>query len=271
MTMFEAFQHGFMVRALFAGVMVGALASYYGVFVVQRRMSFLGSGLAHAAFGGIALALLLNAHPLIVAIPFTLFVGLAINWVRAHTKLAADTAIGVFFAVAVALGIIFLSMRETYTYDAFAYLFGSILSITQTDLWIMLAITAAGAATLPRLWGNWAYASFDPEIASAAETPVDRDDYLLVVLLSVTIVAAIKMVGILLIAAFLVIPAAAARLVSGTFYVMTVLSVVFGTASAVLGLFGSYAWDLPSGATIILCQAALFATALAVSRIRADS
>ena len=268
--MLEGFQHAFMIRALAAGLMVGGLASYYGVFIVQRRLSFLGSGLAHAAFGGIALGLLLQAEPLFVAIPFTVAVSLGINWVRAHTKLAADTAIGVFFAVAVALGIIFLSMRDTYTYDAFAYLFGSILSITGTDLWIMFAISLLGVATFPRLWGNWAYATFDPEIASADDSPVSRDDYLLIVLVAVTIVASIKMVGILLIAAFLVIPAASARLVSRTFFSMTIISVCVGVSSAAFGLVGSYELDLPSGATIILCQATLFVAALLISKVRSD-
>jgi zinc transport system permease protein len=268
--MFEGLQHAFMVRALIAGLLVGALASYYGVFVVQRKMSFLGSGLAHAAFGGVALALLLQAEPLVVAIPFTVAVALAVNWVRANTRLAADTAIGVFFAVAVALGIIFLSLRNTYTYDAFAYLFGSILSISSADLWVIGGIVAFGVATLPRLWGNWAYATFDQEMALADERPVRRDDALLIVLLSVTIVASIKMVGILLIAAFLVIPAAASRLLARTFFSMTLISVAVGLSSGAFGLLASYRLDLPSGATIILCQAVLFGLALILSRRHPD-
>ncbi|MCZ6704326.1 MAG: metal ABC transporter permease [Bacteroidetes bacterium] len=262
-------QNAFMIRALVAGVLVGALASYYGAFIVQRRLSFLGSGLAHAAFGGIALALLLKQDPLLIAIPFTIIVAIAINWVRSETILAADTAIGIFFAVAVALGVIFLSIREGTTYDAFSYLFGSILAISMTDLWIIILIFAIGLLTLPRLWGNWAFATFDEESARVDNHSVGRDDYALYVLLAVTIVAAIKMVGILLIAAFLVIPAAAARLLSPTFFWMTVVSVCLGILSAFTGLIGSYELDLPSGATIVLCQAIFFGLALLVSRWRA--
>lgn len=267
--MVEWFAYGFMLRALVAGILVGGLASYYGVFIVQRRLSFLGSGLAHAAFGGVALALFLQTEPLFIAIPFTVIVALAINWVWSHTKLSADTAIGVFFSVAVALGIVFLSLREGTTYDVFAYLFGSILAISSADLWIVIAISLLALGTLPRLWGNWAFATFDREIARADDRPVERDDYLLTVLLAVTIVASIKMVGILLIAAFLVIPAASARLITPTFVAMTLTSVLLGISSAVAGLFASYETDLPSGATIILCQAAVFGIALLVSKVKA--
>jgi len=267
--MAEWFNHGFMLRALVAGILVGGLASYYGVFIVQRRMSFLGSGLAHAAFGGVALALLLQTEPLFIAIPFTVVVALAINWVSSHTKLAADTAIGIFFAVAVALGIVFLSLREGTTYDAFAYLFGSILAISSTDLWIVVAISLVALATLPRLWGNWAFATFDREIAHADGRPVERDDYILTVLLAVTIVVSIKMVGILLIAAFLVIPAATAQLITPTFAAMTLTSVLLGMSSAVGGLIASYELDMPTGAIIILCQAAVFGITLLASKFKA--
>src|SRR5207244_2798154 len=113
----------FMQRALIAGLLVGFLASYFGAFVVQRGMSFLGDGLAHAAFGGVALGLLLGLNPLWVAVPFTLVVAFGITWVQERTRLGSDTAIGIFFAVSIALGVIFLSWRKQYTADAFTYLF----------------------------------------------------------------------------------------------------------------------------------------------------
>ncbi len=247
----------FMQRALLAGCLVGFLASYLGVFVVQRRLSFLGAGLAHAAFGGVALGLLLQTEPLWVAVPFTVAVALGINWIRLSTGLAGDTAIGIVFAVAVALGVIFLSLRESYTADAFTYLFGSILAVTASDLWITLAVVAVAAASYP-MWNRWAYATFDAELARADGLTIERDDYVLSVLLAVTVVIAVKVVGILLVAAFLVIPAASARLVSGTFARMTLVSVAVGMSSAVGGLFLSYWMDVPSGATIILVQTAVF-------------
>ncbi len=254
----------FMQRALIAGALVGFLASYYGVFVVQRGLSFLGSGLAHAAFGGIALGLLLGYSPLALAVPFTVVVAVGIAWVRDRTELGSDTAIGIFFAVSMALGVVFLFLKQEYTADAFTYLFGSILAVTKTDIWITAGFSVVTLLTWP-MWQRWAYASFDRELAQTDRLPVVRDDYLLIMLIAVTVVVAIKVVGIVLIAAFLVIPAATARLVSRTFHTMTLVSVVMGIVSAIIGLIASYYVDVPSGATIILLQALLFFIAMIYS------
>jgi zinc transport system permease protein len=255
--MLEALEYPFIQRALIAGLMVAFLASYYGVFVVQRGLSFLGNGLAHAAFGGVALGLLLRREPLLVAVPFTVFISFAITWVRQRTTLASDTVIGIFFAISMAAGIIFLAMQEDYTADAFSYLFGSILAITEFDLWVTGFVVLLAILAQP-LWGRWAYATFDRELAMADRVPVVLDEYLLSMLLSVTIVVSVKVVGIVLISAFLVIPAAAARLLAHKFSTMTWLSIVFGLVSTLAGLWSSYWLDVPSGATIVLIQAAIF-------------
>ena len=261
--MLEALTLPFMQRALIAGLMVAFLASYYGVFVVQRGLGFLGNGLAHAAFGGVALGLLLGQEPLVIALPFTVVVSIAIIWVRQRTALASDTVIGVFFAVSMAAGIIFLSLKKDYSADAFSYLFGSILAITNTDLWVTSGVVVMALLAQP-LWGRWAYATFDRELAISDRVPVVLDEYLLGILMAVTVVVAVKVVGIVLISAFLVIPAAAARLVVRRFATMTWLSILFGMTSAVLGLWGSYQLDLPSGATIVALQAGIFLACLGI-------
>ncbi len=263
--MIEALSYPFMQRALAAGVIVGFLASYYGVFIVQRGLSFLGSGLAHAAFGGVALGLLLELQPLWIALPFTVVVAIGITLVRERTELTGDTAVGIFFALSVALGVLFLAMKEQYTEDAFALLFGSILAVESADLWMSGLLALLPFATF-RFWGRWAYATFDRELAQADRLNVRRDDYLLNVLVAVTVVVAVKVVGVMLIAAFLVIPPAAARMVSRTFFGMTLLSIGIGVASTVAGLLASYRFDTPSGATIILIQAAVFLVAFLVRR-----
>ncbi len=263
--MIEALSLPFMQRALVCGILVAILSGWFGAFVVQRRLSFLGSGLAHAAFGGVALGIFLSVPPLAIAVPFTIFVGLAIVWVQQRTVLAADTAIGVFFAVSMALGIVFLSQTDRYTTDAFAYLFGTILAIKPADLYLTIAVAALALLTCP-LWSRWAYATFDRELAAADQVNVLRDDYLLALSLAVTVVVSIKVVGIVLIAAFLVIPAAAARLMTRRFSTMTLLSITCGVASVIVGLIGSYQLDLPSGPLIILTQAAIFAGAFLFRR-----
>jgi zinc transport system permease protein len=256
--MIEIFAYPFMQRALLAGLLVGFLGSFYGVFIVQRKMSFMGDGLAHAAFGGIALGILLQSEPLWIAIPFTVAVAIAITILKNKTRLEIDTSIGIFFAISVALGIIFLSLRKQYSADAFTFLFGSILAVSNIDLWITAGLALLTIIISRRYWKRWAYSTFDQELAKTDRLNVIFDDYLLSALLAIVIVISIKLVGIVLIAAFLVIPAATARMLSNTFFKMTILSVIVGTASSLTGLLLSYELDLPSGSTIILTQAVIF-------------
>lgn len=261
------FSYPFIRNSLITGLLVGYTASYYGVFVVQKELSFLGSGLAHAAFGGVALGILIGTEPLYTAVPFTVLVSLGITYVKEKTILSGDTAIGIFFSVAVALGLIFLSYKKALSTDASSYLFGSILAVNVEDLITTACLAAFTILTWP-LWGRLALAVFDPEIAATERLPVRRDNYILSVLLSVTIVLSIKLVGIILIAAFLVIPAASARLISHTFREMTFLSIIFGMLGSTGGLLISYMMDLPAGASIILLQALFFMLMLMIRGIR---
>lgn len=253
----EIFSLPFLQRAIIAGALVGFLSSYYGVFVVQRGMGFLGSGLAHAAFGGVAIALFFDQEPLIVAIPFTILIAVGITYVKEKTNLAEDTTIGIFFSVSMAIGIIFIALKKTYSSDAFNYLFGSILAVNNNDIIISSVLSVITILLFP-FWKRWAYSSFDRELAFTDKIKVVFDDYLLNIMVAITIVVSIKVVGIVLIAAFLVIPAASARLVARTFSKMTILSIFLGIISAFVGLLISYYLDIPSGATIILLQAMIF-------------
>lgn len=265
----ELLEYAFMQRALAGGVLVAILSSFYGPFIVQRQLAFLGSGLAHAAFGGIALGMLLGLNPLWTALPFTAAVAAGIVWVRTHTSLAADTAVGIFFSLAMALGVIFLFLRESNASDAFTYLFGSILAVEASDLYLCGAVLGASLLLLP-WWGRWAYATFDRNLARVDGHPVVRDEYLLAISVAVVVVVSIKIVGILLMSAFLVIPAASARLVSRRFVHMAFLTLAFNLTGVVTGLAGSYYTDLPSGPTIILVQAALFGLACLRARGRGN-
>jgi len=263
--MLEMLSLSFMQRALIAGLCVAVLASYLGVFVVQRRLSFLGSGLAHAAFGGVALGLLLNSEPLWVALPFTVVVAILITWVSARTSIGGDTSVGIFLSVSVALGVVFLALKRDYTTDAMTYLFGNILFVDRIDLFIAAGATVLVLLTWP-LWSRWAYATFDRELAQADRLRVGLQDYVLAVLIAMAIVVSLKLVGIMLIAAFLVIPPATARLVVRTFAGMTVAAIVLGMVSVVSGVWTSYQHELQTGAAIILVQAVLFLAAMAAAR-----
>ena len=162
--MLDFLNYTFMQNALIAGVLIGFLASYYGVFVIQRKMSFLGSGLSHSAFGGVALGLLLNTEPLWIAIPFTMLVAVAIVYLKDKTGIETDTSIGILFSVSVAIGIILLAMRTNYSGDAYSYLFGSILSVSTNDIIVTAILSLFTLATFFFKWSNWAYASFIPNL-----------------------------------------------------------------------------------------------------------
>ncbi|WP_117237247.1 metal ABC transporter permease [Thermus sediminis] len=263
--MVEALGYPFFQRALLAGVLLAILSGFLSPLVVQRRLSFLGDGLAHAAFAGVALGLFLRGEPLWFALPFTFLVALAITFVKERTELSEDTAIGVFFALSVALGAIFLTKAKGYVGDVMGYLFGSLLAVGPWDLLTVAFMVLLALALLP-FWGPLAYATFDRELALADRVPVVWHNYLLSGFLAVSLVLAVKVVGLILVAAFLVIPGAAARLLARTFAGMTLLSLFLALLSTFGGLFSSFLLDWPSGASVVLFQALLFALAFAKSR-----
>lgn len=255
----EMFTYPFFLKALVVGILIGFASSYFSVFVVQRKISFIGSGLAHAAFGGVALGLLLGLEPLWIALPFTLLVAYLIIFLQYKTKVSTDAVIGVIFSVAVALGIIFLSLKKEYSQDAYSYLFGSILTVSNFDLIISFILMVLTVISIKLFWARWSYATFDSELARSDRINVDRDDYILVFYIGLTTVLAIKIIGIILISAFLVIPGASSKLIAKTFKQMTVFAIIIGVSSNIAGLILSFQLDLPSGAVIIMIQALIFA------------
>lgn len=273
----ELFGYAFLQRAMLGGAAIALMTGLLGVFVVQRGLAFLGDGLAHASFGGIALGALI-AHgavgiglleqPLWVAMPFTVAIALAIAWVRDRTDLSSDTAIGVFFAVSVALGVLFLSRipPDRNVVDVWHLLFGSILAVGPQDLRIILVTAAVVTALIATFWGRLAYATFDPELAAADGVRVRALDYALFVWAAVAVVVSAQVVGVILMAAYLVIPAATARLTARSLIGMTVGTVVVGIVTTLSGLVVSYLVDVPSGSAIILLQALAFFLAVTVRR-----
>ncbi len=282
MSLLDALHLAFMQRALAAGVLIAVMSGLLGVFVVQRRLSFLGAGLAHAAFGGMGLGAFiivssgllasgvgLLQHPLWIAAPFSLLAALAIAWVREHTRLSSDTAIGVFFAVSVALGVLFFSLIPpdvNLGLSLMDLLFGSILAVTRPDLAAIAVVAVVAVAFLLGVWGRLAYATFDDELARTDGVRARLLEYLLFACAALVIAVSSVVVGIILMAAYLVIPAASARLLASSLAQMTVLSVVLAVVTTVVGLGLSYLADVPSGSTIVLTQAALFLVAAVVAR-----
>jgi zinc transport system permease protein len=258
--------YAFVQRALVAGILLGVTCAVLSFFVVLRRMAFVGVGLSHAALGGVALGLVLGAPPILSAAVFTTGVAWVIGWLRGRTEVSEDTAIGVFFPAAMALGVVLISLSPAYRQDLVAYLFGNILSVQAGDV-VPLALLSAGALGLMGyFFKELLFLGVDEEAARAAGVPATALQYMLLTLLAVTIVGAVRLVGIILVSAFLVIPAATGQALARSLRGMMIIGVTSAVVSVVVGLWLSWAWDLPSGAAVVLVAAALYFLALVTGR-----
>lgn len=265
--MIEFLSYEFGQRALLAGLIVGLGCAVLAFFVVLRRMAFVGVGISHAALGGVALGLLLGVDPLPAALAFSVAVAWAIGAIGGRGKLSEDTAIGIFFPTAMALGVALMAGTPDYRQNLLGYLFGNILLVQNSDL--IFAGVLVGASLLATLvfFKELLFISVDEETARAAGLPAARLRYLLLTLIALTIVSAIKVVGIILVSAFLVIPAATAQILAPSVRAMMTLSVAFALTSVVGGLWISWVLDLPSGAAIVLLAAGIFFTFMGVNRL----
>ncbi len=254
----EILDYAFMQRALFAGAIIGTLCAVMGVYVVLRGLSFIGAGIAHASFGGVAIGFVTGVNPVWTAIVFCLGIGWAIGLVSRKGRVKEDTAVGIFFASTMALGILLIGLMEGYNQDLFGYLFGSILAVAREDVWIVSAVGAGILAVVILFFKELLFVTFDPEMAQVSGVPAEKLYFLLISLIALTVVISIKVVGIVLVSALLITPAAAAHQWSENFRGMLVLAVIFALISTVGGLFLSYWFNTASGATIVLLSTMIF-------------
>jgi len=232
----EILTYTFMQRALLASTVIGTACAIIGVYVVLKGLSFIGAGIAHASFGGVALGVLLNVNPLLTAVLFCIATGLGIGVISRRGQVREDTAIGVFFAATMALGILFIGLQEGYNVDVFGYLFGSVLAVTTGDLVISLLLALLVLVTVALLYKEFLFITFDAEMAEVVGLPVTRLYYLLITLVALTVVLSIKVVGIILVSALIVAPAAAAQQLTDDFSRMMVLSVLIGLVASAGGV-----------------------------------
>jgi ABC-type Mn2+/Zn2+ transport system permease subunit len=254
--------YDFFVRALIASATVGLVCAVVGSYMVLRGLAFMGDALSHAAFPGVVIAYLLNGPFYIGAAIAAVSTSLAIGWVTRHGRLRGDTAIGVLFAGMFALGIFLFSLIPNYVGDLFGFLFGEVLGIGPGDLIALVGLAALVLAVVALLWKELLYSTFDPLGAAASGLPVARLDYLLLALIAVTIVVSLQTVGIILVVAMLVTPAATAQLLSRSFGRLVAIAAIVGVVAPVLGLFLSYWINSASGATIVLVESGVFLIAL---------
>lgn len=259
-------------RALLAGSVLAALLAVLGVLVTARGLAYLGDGLSHAAFGGIALGMFLGlSSPLVVAIPFTAIAAMAIGGLRRRGGLRSDVAMAILFAICFAAGIVLLrkAKRSQQTFDPEQLLFGNILLVGTDDLWIVLGIAVVTLSFVVFAWTRIAYATFDEELARLSGIEVGWLESALLALLAAVVVAAIRLAGVVLVSAFLVIPAAAGRLVGKSLAGVAVWAMGAGVLGVLLGFIVAHRLEWPEGAAIVLMLAAMFASAAGFRRLRA--
>lgn len=251
-----------------AGTLLSLVLAFVSFFVVLRRLSFIGVGVAHSAFGGIALGALTGLPPTLTAIGFAVAVSNAIGLVSRRGKLSTDTAIGIFFSLAMALGVIFIGMSDRYNVDLFGYLFGNILAVSRTDLVVIAVLGGLVLAAMILFFKEMLFIAFDREVAFVSGIAVAAFDHFFLTVLALSIVISIKLVGIVLVSALLVIPGAAAAQITRHYVSMIAVAIGVALTATVGGLFLSYYLDLASGATIVTLAAAIFFSAFGWAQIR---
>ncbi|WP_333653393.1 metal ABC transporter permease [Dissulfurispira sp.] len=256
--MLEIFSYGFMQRALLTGAVLSIFSGIISVFIVLRRVSFLGSGISHAAFGGVSIGFLLGINPLLTALVYSIIVAFGIEQISSKGRLAEDTAIGIFFSSSMALGIVLVGLSASYNVDIFGYLFGSILAITTGDALIAVCTTLFLMGVIFVIMKELYFITFNEELAFVGGISVRLIKSIFLLSMAIAIVVGIKLVGIILISALLVIPGAAAQLLTKRFYRMVFISCLISLFSTISGIIVSYLFNLAPGGTIVILLSTVF-------------
>jgi zinc transport system permease protein len=263
------FESEFMRLAFATGGIVGLLAPAVGFFLVQRRMSLIGDGIGHAAFAGVAAGYLLGISPVATALVASVAAAVAVEWLRARRRTAGDQALAIIFYTGIAAGVVLVSVAGALDVDLFAFLFGSILTVTRSDLILVAALGGLGLAGIALLYRALAAVVLDEEGARVAGVPIGRLNVFVAVVAALTVALSMRVVGILLVAALMVLPVIAATRIAWSMASTVVLSLALGLASVLGGLTIAYYADLPPGGTTVLLAAGAFALTSVAESVRA--
>jgi manganese/iron transport system permease protein len=259
--LFEPLSYSFMQRGLMASLMVGVLCAVVGCYVVLRSMAFLGDAMAHAILPGVAIAYLLKGNLFFGALVAAVIVALSIGFLSRQGTIKEDTAIGVLFAAALALGVALISTVKTYAMDLTHILFGNVLGVSSTDLFLTAGVGLGVLVTILLLYKEFLVISFDPLFAATLRLPVETLRTIMLVLLALTIVVSLQTVGVGLVTAMLVTPGATAYLLCKRLSTMMVISAAVGAISTISGLYLSFYIDVASGAAVVLVATGIFVLA----------
>lgn len=264
--MLEMFQYEFMVHAFLAGIMIALLASVSGAFVVLRRYALLTETLAHSALVGVAVGIILKNDPVWTAVIAALLSAWVIEYLRSFFHLYSDAVLAIFLSGSLALAVILVSLAGAFNSSLFSYLFGSILSVSREEVWMIVIAGIPALGLLAYFYKELYFIAFDEEVAKTSGIPVAWLNFMLVSIVAVIIALSIRIVGTLLIGALMVIPTVAALRYRLSFLRTVMLSVLFALFSVTAGMVFSYHFSLPSGATIVMCVLLIFIVSLLINR-----
>jgi len=264
----DALSYTFIQRAIIATILTSIACGVIGVYVVTKKIVFIAGGISHACFGGIGLSFFLGLNPLVGLLPFSVISAAALGFLSKKTKVSEDSAIGILWSLGVAVGVILIYLTPGYAPDLMTYLFGNILTVPASDIWLMVVIDVVILIVVLLFFKEFLSMCFDEEYTQVAGVSSDKIYLLLLCLLALTTVAMIKVVGIILIIAMLSIPASISRKFSHNMKTMMVYSSIIGAVLSFIGLAFSYQFDLPSGATIILVMSVVYLFVVGVSEIQ---
>ncbi len=259
-------QYPFMQRALVAVVTVGFLCAVMGVYVTLRSMSFFSDAISHSALAGIALGVLLGIDPVVAAVVFCVAVAAGITFLTVRTELTSDTVIGVFFSGSMALGVLLIGLQKGYQTDLLSYLFGDVLAVNNLDVGLSLGLAAIVVFSLFRRSTLLIKIAFNRDLALVEGARVVAWDYAFMMLLALTVAVSVKIVGIVLVSALIIVPAAAARNVASDFRRLMGIAIVIGLTGAIAGLVASYYLDTASGPTMVMVVVLIFVATLIAGR-----
>lgn len=258
MNLFEIFQYSFLVRGLEAGIIVALVAPLIGIFIVLRRYSLIADTLSHVSLAGVAFGFLTGLNPILTALAAAILASLGIEKLRSTQRIYGESALAIFLSGSLALAIVLLSLGKGFNNNLFNYLFGSIVTVTQQDVYTMAILGVVVVATLVAFYKELLYISFSEESAKVSGIPTGVINTILILLAAVTIALAIPIVGILLIAALIVIPVVAALQLRKSFAQTLIYAELISLFSVVAGIFTSFYFDLSSGGTIVLIMIGIF-------------
>jgi zinc transport system permease protein len=256
--MLDIFQYSFMVRAFMAGGIIAVIAPLIGTFLVAKRYSLMADSLAHVSLAGVAIGLLLGIYPVYTAIVVALLTAVTIEYLRTKRGVSGEVALAMFLSGGLALAIVLIGLGKGLNVDLFSYLFGSITTVKTTDLWVIGSLGLVVLITVTALFKEFVYLSFDEEAAQVSGVPTKLLNMILMVLTALVVSIAMRVVGVLLIGALMVIPVVTAMQLKQSFQKTILAAVVLSVISVVCGLFLSYYLDLASGGTIVVFSLFLF-------------